>query len=596
MNSTLGDLPEWDTIQWNTTMEQVRNLKYRIFMAKLEGNRRTLRRLQKLMLYSRHNILLSVRRVTMINDGKHTPGIDKVLIKDKNDRLKLVEKLYKMNILQHEPMPVKRIQIPNGKTRPLGIPTILDRCIQAIVLNALEAEWETCFEANSYGFRPGRSAHDAIGRVFNVLSVKSKGSNNKPWILDADIEGFFNNICHQDILEKLDNFPAKNLINRWLKAGYMEGDIFTKTEEGTPQGAIISPILANIALHELEEFLKASPDPTGRVRGSRVYVRYADDFIVICSSKLEAQQTKKQISGWLKTKGLRFAPDKIKISHIDKGFEFLGVNIQHVNTNASHKTKGKMLFIRPSDEAIDKITQKLRKEWKYLRSKSIKTVLIRINPIITGWANYYRKFSSTDIFRKLDDWIFKKSWNYASRMHANKSKQWIYDKYFGNFNLSRKDRWTFGDKETGRYLKKFTWFNIKRHVVVKGYNSPCDPRLQEYWEERRKTLYKASGTKSEQIIAKNQDYKCPVCEYPLYGNEHLHKHHIIPQRDIKIEAYWNLIYIHSQCHQILHSNPKIERQLQWKILFEKNRVSKRLTKNQRTHIERLKLELLEHKA
>lgn len=488
MNSTLGDLPKWETIQWNLVVDQVRNLKYRIFMAKLEGDRRRLRRLQKLMLYSRFNILLSVRRVTVINDGKDTPGIDKILIKDKSNRMELVDQLSKMRILQHEPLPTKRIQISksNGKTRSLGIPTILDRCIQAIVLNALEPEWEACFEANSYGFRPGRSAHDAIGRVYNIMSVKSKGINKKDWILDADIEGFFDNICHQDILEKLDNFPAKALISRWLTAGYMEGDIFNKAEKGIPQGGIISPILANIALYELESFLKAAPNSTGQIRGSRVYIRYADDLIVLCSSKLEAQQTKKQISGWLKSKGLRFAPHKTKISHIDKGLDFLGVNIHHCSTKAKPKIQGKILRVHPSEKSILNLTQKLRNEWKFLRGKSIETVLYRLNPIITGWANYHRKFSSTEIFKKLDNWTFKKSWHYAYRMHANKSKHWIYDKYYGNFNFNRKDRWTFGNKETGKYLKKFAWFNTRRHIVVKGFNSPCDPRLQGYWENRCK--------------------------------------------------------------------------------------------------------------
>nr|YP_009306234.1 hypothetical protein [Derbesia sp. WEST4838]AOP19138.1 hypothetical protein [Derbesia sp. WEST4838] len=494
MNSTLENLPKWDSIQWKYVMEQVRNLKYRIFMAKLKGDRRRLRRLQKLMLTSRNNILLSVRRVTVENNRKAISGIDKVLIKEKSDRMELVEQLSKMRILQHQPFPIKRSKIPKSdqKTRPLGISIIMDRCIQTIVLNALEPEWEACFEANSYGFRPGRSAHDAIGRVYNVVRVKTKGRNNKSWILNAYVEGFFNNICHKDILEKLDNFPAKSLINRWLIAGYMEGDIFNKTEKGTPQGGVISPLLANIALYELEKFLNVAPDSTGRVRGTRVYVRYADDFIIICSSKTEAQTTKKQISGWLKTKGLRLTPDKIKISHIDKGFDFLGVNIRHINMKTNQKGPDKILRIYPSEKSILKLTQKLKEEWKFLRSKSIETVLHHLNPIIADWANYYRKFSSTQLFTKLDNWTFKKSWHYASRMHANKSKHWIYDKYYGNFNLNRKDRWTFGNKETGKYLKKFTWFNIRQHIMVKGYNSPCDPRLQEYWENRDKYIYKAS--------------------------------------------------------------------------------------------------------
>ncbi len=493
MNSTLGNLPQWDKIQWKTTMEQVRNLKYRIFMAKLKGNRITLRRLQKLMLYSRHNMLLSVRAVTIVKDGKNIFGIRKALIKNKSDRMILVEKLNEIRISQYKPAP--KVQNSNGKNIYQEIPILLDLCIQVMVLNALEPEWEACFEANSYGFRPGRNTHDAISRVFTVLSVKANRSNNKQWALNATIEGFFDNICEQDLLAKLDNFPAKSLIKRWLNIGYLEGNFFNKNERSIPKGAIISPLLANIVLDGLENIIKAPPDSRFQISENWVYIRYADRFIVLCSTKKEVQKIKTRISDWLKTKGLILTPNKMKISHIDKGFDFLGVNIRHVSTNVSHKTKRKILLIRPSKKAVHTIIQKLKNEWKYLRGKSIEMVLNRLNPIITSWADYHRKFSSRDVFKKLDNWTFQKSWQYASRMHANKSKQWIYNTYYGNFNLTQKGRWVFGNKQTGRYLKKFTWFNMQTHVMVKGYNSPCDPRLKQYWEQRQKTLDKANLTK-----------------------------------------------------------------------------------------------------
>nr|AYC64268.1 hypothetical protein [Pseudobryopsis hainanensis] len=598
MNSTLENLQTWDTIQWNTVNEQVRNLKFRIFMAKQTGNRLRLRRLQKLMLNSRYNALHAVRRATVINSGRKTPRIDKVLVEEKQQRMELVEWLCGTQLSKYQPKPVKRVKIPkpNGKTKPPGIPTITDRCIQAMVLNALEPEWEACFEANSYGFRPGRSPHDAIARVFTILSVKSKGKNRKQWILDADIEGFFDNICHDYILEKLDNFPGRHLIQKWLKAGYMEKSMYHPTELGTTQGGIISPLLANIALHGLESYIGATPDSTGRICGTRNYIRYANDFIVLCSSEQEAKETKDQIANWLKQRGLRFAPDKIHIHHIEDGFDFLGVNIRHFKTRAKHKTQGKVLLIRPSTKSIRSITQKLRNEWQLLRGKSITEVLNRINPIITGWANYHRKYDAINTFRKLDNWTFQKSWEYASRAHGNKSKYWIYDKYFGNFNLARKDRWTFGDKETGNHLKKFAWFNVQRHIMVKGAHSPCDPKLKEYWEGRQTRLFKATSLPSELKIAKQQDFKCPVCADSLYGREALHKHHLIPRKIMPIDNYWNLVYVHHQCYQQLHAQPQLERQLQ-KILFEMKRAqTKRLNKAQRQALGALKDELFEHKA
>lgn len=595
MNSTLGDLLQWDTIQWKTTMEQVRNLKYRIFMAKLKGNRRTLRRLQKLMLYSRHNIILSVRKITAIYDGKKTHKINKVLIKDKRYKMVLVEKLCKIPILHYKPRIMKKKPILN-KNLTLGMERMLDLCIQTIVLNALEPEWEACFEANSYGFRPGRSEHDAIGRVFNVLSIKGNESHTLKWVLNTNIEGFDNHLCHQYIFKKLDNFPAKQLIMDWLKFGYMEEDFFNKNEKIIPRGAIISPLLVNIALDELAHILNVASNSREQMTYTSICVSYTNDLVVLCSSKLEAQQIKKQILNWLKKKGLQFTIGKIDISPIEKGFEFLGVDIRYVKTNTLQKSKGKKLLISPSKKTLNKIIKKLKNEWKYLRGKSIQTALNRLNPIITDWANYHRKFSSSHIFKKLDNWTFKKSWRYVSRMHANKSKHWIYDMYYGNFNLNRQDRWVFGNKETGQYLKKFSWFKIKRHVIVNGSNSPFDPRLQNYWEQRYKNLYKNNGTKSEQIIASNQNYQCPICEHSLYGTEPLYKYHLISQRQIKIEDYWNIIYMHSQCHQILQSNPKMERQLQWKFLFEKNRINKHLTKNNLLYIQKLKLELLEYKA
>ena len=577
MNCTSKTTQRWETIDWQKANNEVKRLQSRIFVAKQEGKRRQLRRLQKLLFNSRANRLVSLKRVTLQNEGKNTPGIDNVVI-SKTERMGMIEKLANMNFNHYQPLP-KRVFIPkqNGKVRPLGIPTVLDRCIQAMVKNCLEPEWEALFESTSYGFRPGRSTHDAISRIYNTLSVKKHGTNRKNWILDAEIEGFFNNVCHDDILQKLDNFPAKHLVKKWLKAGYMEENKLYLTDKGTPQGGIISPLLANIALYELEKLLKTEPDHSGRVRGSRVYVRYADDFVVLCSSLQEARKTQIEISTWLKAKGLNLATNKTRIVHVSQGFDFLGLNIKQFKTNAKTKTKNTVLLIQPSKNSVKQIKQKLKKEWTFLRGKSIDTVLNRLNPIIIGWKNYFRKYEATKDFRKLDNWTYIKCRNYAYRMHPNKGKRWVYDKYFGNFVPSRKDRWVFGNKQSGQYLTKFAWANIQRHILVKGYNSVYDPTLETYWSNRNISKFKETNTKSNIKVAQRQKFLCPVCKSTLYGKQNLAIHHIIPQKLATIDAYWNLLLIHQQCHQILHSNKQLELKIFKEFLPEPERMIKKNT-------------------
>lgn len=579
MNCTSETPQRWEDIDWQQANKEVKSLQSRIFVAKQEKDRRKLRRLQKLLLNSRSNRLVSLRRVVVENDGKNTPGIDKVVI-SKSERMDMLKTLSNIDLKNYQPKPVKRVFIPktNGKIRPLGIPTIQDRCIQAMVKNCLEPEWEAVFESTSYGFRPGRSTHDALHRIFNTLSVKKLGTNKKNWILDADIEGFFNNVCHDDILNKLDNFPAKSLVEKWLKAGYMEDNMFHDTEKGTPQGGIISPLLANIALYDLEAMLKTEPDCTGRVRGSRVYIRYADDFVVLCSSLNEARRTQIEIATWLESKGLKLSVNKTRIVHISEGFDFLGLNIRQFETKAKTKTKNKVLLMQPSKESIQTLKRKLKEEWTFLRGKPIDRVLNRLNPIIKGWSNYYRKYVATKDFRKLDHWMNLKCRRYAYRTHPNKGRRWAYNKYFGNFVPGRKDKWVFGDKSTGQYLNKFAWTNIQRHILVKGYHSPHDPKLENYWKNRKIALFKENNTKSYIKMAQSQKFLCPVCKASLYSEQNLATHHIIPQKFANIDAYWNLLLVHQQCHQQIHSNKQLDKKIMREFLPDPERKIQKNTK------------------
>jgi RNA-directed DNA polymerase len=311
---------DWNAVNWRKANRFVRNLRQRIFRAAHEGNLKKVRSLQKLMLKSYSNRLVSVRRVAQINAGKNTPGVDKLVIKTPAARGKLVDVLAHYTLWKAKP--VRRVYIPkaNGKLRPLGIPVVADRCIQAMVKNALEPAWEAKFEGTSYGFRPGRSCHDAIEKIYGL----ARPNKMKKWVLDADIKGAFDNISHAHLLKAIGPVPGRELIKQWLKAGYVEQEVFQATEQGTPQGGVVSPLLANIALHGMEEALGVKYDYRGQLIGTRAVVRYADDFVCFCETKEDAEQVQGILIAWLAERGLTLSAEKTRIVHLTEGFDFLG--------------------------------------------------------------------------------------------------------------------------------------------------------------------------------------------------------------------------------------------------------------------------------
>src|SRR5713226_2289832 len=332
-SESLANGPEgrtvWDFVNWRKAGRIVANLRQRIFRAARANDHRKVRSLQKLMLRSRSNILMSVRRVTQGNAGRNTPGVDKVLVKTSAARGQLMDQLSAFQPWRTRP--VRRVYIPkksdSSKRRPLGIPTMIDRSLQAMVKNALEPAWESRFEGSSYGFRPGRNAHDAIEKIYR-LSCPNK---RKKWIVDADIKGAFDNISHDFLLKALGDVPGKALIRQWLKAGYLEDGRYHDTPTGTPQGGVISPLLLNVALHGMEAALGVTFNNRGQIDGSkRAVVRYADDFVVFCETQEDALVVRDRIlPPWLAERGLSLSPEKTRIVHLTEGFDFLSFNVRH---------------------------------------------------------------------------------------------------------------------------------------------------------------------------------------------------------------------------------------------------------------------------
>jgi RNA-directed DNA polymerase len=543
----------WDAIDWRKADRIVRNLRGRIFRATQANDLRKVRSLQKLMLRCYSNILMSVRRVTQINAGKNTPGVDKLLVKTPAARGKLVDQLATFQPWRVKP--VRRVYIPksNGKQRPLGIPTITDRCLQAMVKQALEPEWEARFEGSSYGFRPGRGCQDAIQKSFNL----ARPSNRKKWVVDADIKGAFDNINQDFLLKALGDFPGRELVRQWLKAGVMEDGAFHATDRGTPQGGVISPLLLNIALHGMEPALGVRYNHAGEIAGERAVVRYADDFVVFCESQEDARRVRDQLlPPWLAERGLDLSEEKTRIVHLTEGFDFLGFTVKQHPKPKTTRT-GFKLLIKPSKKAVTRKRQELREAWLGLKGHNVPAVLRKLNPIIRGWAGYYRTVVSSKVFERMDTWMFHRAKRYAKHTHPEKPWKWRKNRYWGRLNKEREDNWVFGDKRSGAYLLKFSWFKIVRHQLVRGRASADDPRLRDYWWTRRKVNIRHLSDRDLRL-AEAQDWACPVCGMHLMNGEELHRHHKQPRVQGGTDACGNLELVHLYCHQQRHAKPQRE--------------------------------------
>lgn len=462
---------QWKTIIWSTVEYEVRRLQLRIAKAIKIGRYDKAKALQWLLTHSFYGKLLAIKRVTQ-NSGKRTPGVDGIVWKTDNQKINAI---YNLKRKGYQAQPLRRIYIPkkNGKLRPLGIPTKTDRAQQALHLLGLLPIAEILADENSYGFRPKRSTHDAIAQCFTLLS---RGFSPQ-WVLEGDIKACFDKISHDWIERNV--MMDKNVLKQWLKAGYMEKEIFNPTEEGTPQGGIASPTLANIALDGLEKIILEISKKGDQIH----FVRYADDFICTARSK-EILENKVQpaIINFLKERGLTLSLEKTKITHINNGFDFLGFNIR--------KYENKLL-IKPSKSSVKKFTESLKETIQKIGNVSTTALIANLNSKIRGWTNYYRGCVAKEIFSDIDKIIFDTIWRMLKRKHTNKNASWIRRKYFTKVGT---EYWRFFCKvKTEKGVKLYTltkasYTLIRRHIKIRGKATPFDKDFDGYFTERENNL------------------------------------------------------------------------------------------------------------
>ncbi|WP_312626761.1 group II intron reverse transcriptase/maturase [Scandinavium sp.] len=535
-------LTDWHSINWKTSHRQVRKLQVRIAKAAMSQQWRRVKYLQRMLTRSFSAKSIAVRRVTE-NAGKSTPGVDGEIWNTPKKKWKALSNMKRHG---YRPMPLRRILIPksDGTRRPLGIPTMQDRAMQALYLLALEPVSESVADHNSYGFRPMRSTADAIEALFNNLAKK----HSAKWVLEGDIKGCFDNISHDWLLA---NIPLdKQVLRKWLNAGFMENNLFNSTNSGTPQGSPISPVLANMALDGLEGRLREAFGGYSNYYRNMYkinIVRYADDFVITgISSELLSEKVLPIVQAFMAERGLTLSPKKTLITHIDKGFDFLGQNIR--------KYDGKFL-IKPSTKNLKNILRKIKAIVKDNLAMTAEMLIIKLNPVIKGWANYHQHIVAKVAYGYIDYRIWQLLWYWSKRRHPKRGKRWIKEKYFKRIGAREWPFSAIGKEGQIFSLARAADTVIKRHVKIRATANPYSPEDEEYFEGRLQNIWshQTKGRRNLNTIWRKQKMRCPMCHELITQETGWHLHHTHPRHKGGSNKLTNLILLHPNCHRQLHS-------------------------------------------
>lgn len=563
-NGAVSAPKNWKTIDWEQVHSEVMKLQVRIAKATKQGRWNKVKALQWLLTHSYYAKCLAVRKITS-NRGKKTPGVDGIVLSKNHEKYQMVQSMKRRN---YKPQPLRRIYIPKSgvgkKLRPLGIPTMKDRAMQGLHTLALLPVAETLADRYSYGFRPERSTADAIERIFGSICRKP----DPQWILEGDIKGCFDNISHDWILENV--ITDRAILRKWLKAGYLEKAELFPTERGTPQGGIISPCLANCVLDGLELTLDKEFGSNGN-RSERInyhnrklvhlngvkLCRYADDFTVTGNNKeLLENKVKPVIESFLKTRGLELSQEKTKITHSTRGFNFLGQNVRRYQL----RNGGSKLLIKPSKESVQNFLRGIKAAIKQMLSEKQENLIRRLNPMISGWANYHRHVVSTEVFKFVDYQIWIALWKWAKRRHPNKNRNWISQRYFHLVkNINRAFSCTVEDEQGNKItpvLFRAQNIRIRRHTVIHPAANPFDPECEAYFEERlsNKMHHNQEGWRILKLLKEKQNGICSHCKEPLSWKG---KFGIVRFLKGRLKGgkphFDNLKLLHKKCHPLSYA-------------------------------------------
>lgn len=542
----------WYQINWKLTYSYVSQIQRDLVVAYKNNDLENLYFLQNKLMMSFEGRAIAVRKITL-NKGGKTPGIDGITWKSPSDKYLAISKLRVILVSKsnsYKSGPIRRVWIskstPN-ELRPLGIPNMIDRALQALILLCLDPIVEETSDSYSFGFRKFRGAHDAIQRIRTILD-KPRAPR---WVWYVDIDKCFDEISHEFLekeIQTLLNGRGNEFISKWLKAPIIEKGVMETPKKGTPQGNILSPLLCNITLNGLENAVRdGTPSPNSK-EGRRLTgiwcVRYANDFIVTSPSKYRlVEEIIPRVKIFLSERGLRVSEKKSQIINLEKeGFDFLGWKIKlrkrDLKLNQSRNNKH-VLIIRPQNKALIRVKNRLKEEFK-IYNKPIETLIRDINPILKGWTNYYRSsYHSQLVFQSLGHYVYQKWWKWALKKHPNRNKNWIYYKYIF---VTPERSWRIGKS------KDFLLFDptLAKQIKVKNLRNNINPYVDEDYYVQRTILRDAD--RFRKAIYKIHNFRCTVCNQPLFGEEQIHLHHIIARKDGGMYSLENIIPLHATCH------------------------------------------------